>query len=652
MPTTANSVPLNGNNEFRAGNIHNKASFWLSMELSTLTRRTIMEGFLPIFHDHLEKYYKSENRRSALNNTKFVSEQIEELLRSGAVSKCDRNQIKRINPLSVAEGKKLRLVLDLSDLNKCLEKNRVKFEDISKIRNILPTHGFMTCFDLRSGYHHVFIHESFRGYLGFQWDNTFYNFNVLPFGLSPAPFIFTKIMKPLITRWRSEGIGVAVYLDDGIIWGETKEACRTATCRIRQDLYEAGFFVAEEKCSWQPSQQVTWLGHKIDLCDMSLDITEDRKDKAFRCITSLLRSRGPSLRERMKWLGTLASMHLVIPREHTKRHRSMTASVADKVAHGCKLSFRWSLAKEEKQELQGWFRYLENSKAKLNAVYAEFTDFLSISTDASMLGVGAILQTINGHNLISRADLPRSLLGASSTIRELYGIRYAIKSFASIIFGEKVQIKTDSQTAQSAFYKGSSKTDIQRMAAEIWDLNDKLNIKMSIFWIPRELNCEADWASRIVDLDSWSIYDSIFDQINERWGPFEVDLFADKNNKKCDIFISRWFDEGCSAVNAFSESATKFWTQRHCWLVPPPCLLTDTIFMARKFSTKGVIGFPLWPSHTSFMSLRDGSTWIKEILDTFLVPKGAQLLKSGSPSYTFKAPSVNFDFVFAKIDFT
>ncbi|KAK6013556.1 hypothetical protein OSTOST_21127 [Ostertagia ostertagi] len=57
---------------------------------------------------------------------------------------------------------------------------------------------------------------------------------------------------------------------------------------------------------------------------------------------------------------------------------------------------------------------------------------------------------------------------------------------------------------------------------------------MQRFWIPRELNDEADDASRIVDLNGWSILDSVFDKLNERWGPFEVDMFADANNKKCE----------------------------------------------------------------------------------------------------------------------
>ncbi|KAK6045598.1 hypothetical protein COOONC_16897 [Cooperia oncophora] len=65
-----------------------------------------------------------------------ADDQIQSLLGSNAISVCTNTQGIRINPLSVAEGKKLRLILDLSDLNKYLEKVHIKFEDLSKVRDV------------------------------------------------------------------------------------------------------------------------------------------------------------------------------------------------------------------------------------------------------------------------------------------------------------------------------------------------------------------------------------------------------------------------------------------------------------------------------------------------------------------------------------
>ena len=41
-------------------------------------------------------------------------------------------------------------------------------------------------------------------------------FTVLPFGLSTAPYVFTKLLRPLVRLWRGKGHKAILYLDDGI----------------------------------------------------------------------------------------------------------------------------------------------------------------------------------------------------------------------------------------------------------------------------------------------------------------------------------------------------------------------------------------------------------------------------------------------------
>ncbi|KAK6045698.1 site-specific recombinase, phage integrase family, partial [Cooperia oncophora] len=227
---------------------------------------------------------------------------------------------------------------------------------------------------------------------------------------------------------------------------------------------------------------------------MSLDITQERKDKACSGISSLLKDRNPSLRDRLKVLGFLASMHSIMSRDLTKK----------KIVH-----------LEEREELKDWLCFLRRSKTPLHIWCKPFRDFFIISTDASESGVGAVFHTSTGRNRVSSSTLPCHLLAASSTARELFGFLYALKAFSAFIYSEKVQIQTDSQTAQA-----------------IWETTERLSIHLEVFWIPRELNQEADKASRVVDLDSWSILDSIYEKLYEIWGPFEADLFASAENKK------------------------------------------------------------------------------------------------------------------------
>ncbi len=59
-----------------------------------------------------------------------------------------------------------------------------------------------------------------------------YKFTCLPFGLSCAPRVFTKIMKPVVSYLRSRGVSLIIiyrrHSDPGIIEGPDETACHTS----------------------------------------------------------------------------------------------------------------------------------------------------------------------------------------------------------------------------------------------------------------------------------------------------------------------------------------------------------------------------------------------------------------------------------------
>ena len=127
---------------------------------------------------------------------------------------------------------------------------------------------FFFTFDLKSGYHHVEIFPDHRQYLGFSWRFDFgvkyFVFSVLPFGLSSAPYIFTKLVRALVGYWRGLGRRVVMFLDDGIGGAPDFIACQEVSRLCRVDLEKAGFFVNDQKSVWIPSQVGVWLGYCLD----------------------------------------------------------------------------------------------------------------------------------------------------------------------------------------------------------------------------------------------------------------------------------------------------------------------------------------------------------------------------------------------------
>ena len=91
-------------------------------------------------------------------------------------------------------------------------------------------HDLLFKFDLKSGYHHVDIYPDHQKYLGFQWSINdsvgYYMFTVLPFGLSTACYLFTKLTRPLIRYWRGRGLKAIIYIDDGIVAVKGKDNAR------------------------------------------------------------------------------------------------------------------------------------------------------------------------------------------------------------------------------------------------------------------------------------------------------------------------------------------------------------------------------------------------------------------------------------------
>ena len=81
-------------------------------------------------------------------------------------------------------------------------KQKFNFEDLSVATQIFDKGYYLFKFDLKSGYHRIEILLEHRQYLAFAWEFgtrkfRYFQFCVVPFGLSSAPFTFTKILLPL-----------------------------------------------------------------------------------------------------------------------------------------------------------------------------------------------------------------------------------------------------------------------------------------------------------------------------------------------------------------------------------------------------------------------------------------------------------------------
>ena len=74
-----------------------------------------------------------------------------------------------------------------------------------------------------------------------------------------------------------------------------------------------------------------------------------------------------------------------------------------------------------------------------------------------------------------------------------------------------VKIYTDNQNVVRITNAGSTKSELQSLAIEIFNLCIRKHISLEVEWIPREQNQTADAYSKVFDYDDWSISDKFFD---------------------------------------------------------------------------------------------------------------------------------------------
>ncbi|KAJ1162206.1 hypothetical protein NDU88_002679 [Pleurodeles waltl] len=80
---------------------------------------------------------------------------------------------------------------------------------------------WMIGLDLQDAYFHIPALPPYRRYLEFVVGHKHFQFTVLPFGLTSAPRVFTKVMVVVAAYLRRLGVPVFAYLEDWLLKVDT-----------------------------------------------------------------------------------------------------------------------------------------------------------------------------------------------------------------------------------------------------------------------------------------------------------------------------------------------------------------------------------------------------------------------------------------------
>jgi len=180
----------------------------------------------------------------------------------------------------------------------------------------------------------------------------------------------------------------------------------------------------------------------------------------------------------------------------------------------------------------------------------------------------------------------------SSTWREIKAVELCVLAFLEKLRGSTVTFDTDSQNGASIILKGSRIPELQVLALTIFNSCRKNKIDIYTVWIPRGQIVQADYLSRIIDIDDWQTTVEFYSYLDSMWGPHSVDRFANVDNRKTKRFNSLYWNPGAVGVDAFNSN----WSSEVNWLVPPVLLASRAMNHLVECKALGTLVVPKWPS--------------------------------------------------------
>ena len=315
-----------------------------------------------------------------------------------------------------------RPVINLKPLNCYVNTEHFKMEGIHCLPNLLKSGDWMAKIDLKDAYFMIPIQEQDRAFLTFRFRDQLFQFRCLPFGLSCAPWVFTKTLKPVVAQLRQLGIRLVVYIDDILIMAESRELAQENVIGLVFLLENLGFVINRDKSILEPTQEIEFRGFNVNSVNTELSLPSKKIKQIRSDIRQLCNNVPTTARKLSQLLGRLQAATKAIPPAplfYRQLQRKLITTL-DKSNHNYDQVL--TLGKDELEELEWWLNHMSFWNGK--TLMAERPS-LTIESDASRRGWGA---TCNG----SRTGGPWSNSESQYHINTLEAVAafHAIKCFA------------------------------------------------------------------------------------------------------------------------------------------------------------------------------------------------------------------------------
>ena len=428
--------------------------------------------------------FKEAYRRIPPQMYDEVKAHIQEMLDLGAIRPSNSPWASAIVLVRKKDGR-LRFCIDLRKLNNRTVKDAYSLPRIESILDSLGGAQIFSTLDLKAGYWQVEMAEECKAYTAFTCGPLgFYECDTMPFGATNAPATFQRLMHDCLGELNMNWC--IVYLDDIIIFSDTKEEHLKRLEAVFQKLCAAGLKLKPSKCFFF-KEEIEYLGHVVSGKGIS---TNPKKVEAV--------SKWPTPRtvyDVRSFLGFVGYYRRFIKNfsRITKPIREVITGLENQSKRAAKKTYiEWTDAADVA---------FENLKTMCVSTpilaYPNYQLPFTLHTDSSTDGLGAVLYQKQDGKLRVIAYASRSVSKAEANYPahklEFLALKWAVcEKFHEYLYGSKpFEVFTDNNPL--TYVLTSAKLDAcgQRWVAKLANYNFSIKYRCGVS------NTEADALSRI-----------------------------------------------------------------------------------------------------------------------------------------------------------
>ena len=459
-----------------------------------------------------------------------IEKEILTLLQKNAIEKVPENEksLGFYSTIFLTKKKSggLRPILNLSNLNLYLQRFHFRMETLRSIIKSLQQGEWTIALDLTDAYFHVPIRPSHRRYLRFCFNGQCYQYRALPFGLSTAPRLFTKVVQVIAGHLRQESIHCHQYLDDWLLKNKSRSLLLAQAQKAIDVTVKLGFLINKEKSNLRPSQSFVYLGAHFDLKLGRVFLTQERSVLIQDLIGLFRLHEYLPAQTFLKLLGTMASCIDVIPYGDICIMRPIQMY----------LLFYWKPSQRDVQSLipvssqlishLEWWTIPQNLFK--GVPLSPPSPDMVLTTDASKSGWGAHLDDLTVQGVWSSQEQQLHIQRIWSCWQFAMHFKHFLKLYSR---ESNVLVKSDNSTV-IAYINNQGGTKSTDLCMILWHVDAvetyrRRDVTLTSSHIPGVKNTLADVLSRkIFQHREWSLNDSVLRQNLLQYGDLPQSTFS------------------------------------------------------------------------------------------------------------------------------